>query len=284
MIAVAAGLTAAVVWGVSGLCASRVSAVLGVWPTVGWVMALGLGAIVPFLLLGAGPGLRGQDLVWFVVAGMGNVLGLAAVYRAMRSVAVSVVVAIGGAEGAIAAILGIVGGSRASTLTGIGISLVLLGVLTVAYVPERADTPAILRTGRAPGHGWAIGAASMFGFALYATNRLALSGSIAWAVAPPRILGTLFIAAPLALTHRLPMQRRVVPIVGLGAMTELLGFVAVAVGSRDSLVVTDVLSSQFPVATAVGAFLFFRERLEPRERNGVLLLILGATLIALARG
>src|SRR3954454_9542352 len=195
--AVAAGSLAAVAWAISGLCASRASAVLGVWSTVGWVLGLGLVAIAPFLVLGPDPNFGGGELIWFAAAGLGNVFGLAAVYQAMRSITVSVVVAIGAAEGAIAAILAIVGGSPASILTGVGICVVLLGVVVVAQGPEAAGTSKTLGPGLGSGYGWAVAAAGMFGFALYATNRLALSGTIAWAVAPPRIVGTIAIAAPL---------------------------------------------------------------------------------------
>jgi drug/metabolite transporter (DMT)-like permease len=276
MIAIASGMTAAVAWSISALCASRSSRTIGAWSVVAWMMLVGLLAIVPLLVVAGAPHHLGDEADWFVIAGLGSVLGLTSEYIAMRTIPVSIAVAIAASEGVIAAFIGIAAGSQVTPTLLAGSSLVLVGVLMAGSASASVSHgPGAIR-----GYAWACLAAMLFGLALYATNQLAINESAAWAVLPPRALGVAVIAAPLALAGKLRVTRGVAPLVIAAGVAEVLGFLAVALGSRESLVVTDVLSSQFPAFTAIGAFLIFGERLGRRQRCGIALVAVGAGVIA----
>lgn len=96
--------------------------------------------------------------------------------------------------------------------------------------------------------------AALFGFTLYATARASDNLPIAWVLLPARLMGTLVIAAPLALAGRLRMTRQAVPLVLLSGFCEVLGLTAFALGSRDGVAVTAVIGSQFAGLSAVAAF------------------------------
>ena len=84
---------------------------------------------------------------------------------------------------------------------------------------------------------------------------------IAWAVAPPRILGVLLVFIPLAATLRLQVTRPALPLVVIAGIAEVVGFALFAVGSRHGVAVAAVLASQFAAIAAVAAYFLFRERL-----------------------
>ena len=115
MIAVALGLCTALVWAVSTVAGSRAVKVLDQYSVVAWAMLLGLLLTLPFALAGGIPAeLRGSTLVWFWVAGAGNVGGLLITYAALRIGKVGLVAPVVATEGAIAAVISsLLGESRA---------------------------------------------------------------------------------------------------------------------------------------------------------------------------
>jgi drug/metabolite transporter (DMT)-like permease len=278
MIAVIAGLTAAVAWAAAGLCASRTSRALGAWTAVAWITVFGLLGLLPLLVVAGRPGYGTSQLAWFFIAGFGSVLGLAAMYHSMESLPVGVAVGVAAGEGAIAALIGIALGASASPLVLIGTVIVSAGVASLALADERVaerTNPA-----RPRGYGWALFASLLFGIALYATNRLATDGPLAWSVAAPRIVGPLAIAVPRLAVGAMRLTRKALPFAVAAGLTEVGGYLAVAAGSRHSLVVTDVLSSQFPVFTAVGATVFLDERLATAQRRAIVIVAVGGALVA----
>jgi drug/metabolite transporter (DMT)-like permease len=286
MIAAAAGITAAIAWAISSLCSSRSSRAIGPWPVVAWVMVVGLIASTPLLIAGGAPNLDREELAWFAVSGLGNILGLACLYAAMRTLDVSIPVAISAGGGAIAALIGIATGSRASLLMVAGILLVTWGVLAATTpAAPRDDGPAPAddaRGGPNPGYLWACAAALLFAGSFFGINQLATTQPLGWAVVGPRIFGVVLVAVPLAIRGRMPIDFKVAPLVVGAGLAELAGFIALALGSRVDLVVTDVFASQYPLVTMLGAFLLLQERLHRRQRWAVAQVAAGVAIIALA--
>ena len=121
MIAILGGLGAALAWATTMLCSTKASRTIGVLPTLGWVMLVGLVPTVPAVLLTGGSAPHGGSWGWFVTSGCGNVAGLALTYAAVRRGKVGVVAPIASTEGAVAAVLAIALGESLSP--GIGTAL-----------------------------------------------------------------------------------------------------------------------------------------------------------------
>ena len=113
VIPVLAGLTAAVMWGLSTVVASRSTKVLGSQGALAWVMLIG-GALTLALapISGIPHGISNTAWGWAITAGFGSAFGLSMMYRALRIGKVGVVAPIASTEGALAAVLSIALGER----------------------------------------------------------------------------------------------------------------------------------------------------------------------------
>ena len=103
---------------------------------------------------------------------------------------------------------------------------------------------------------------------------------MAWVLLPFRLLGTVLVALPLALSGRLALTRRAAPLVLAAGILEVLGFASFTVGARHDLAVAAVLSCQFAAISAVAAYFLFRERLERLQLVGVVVVLAGVTLLS----
>lgn len=277
MIAVLGGLGAALAWATTMLTASRASPLIGSWSTLAWVMLTGLLVVGPVALVQGRPeGLDRGAMTWLAIAGFGNIAGLLLVYTALRIGKVGVIAPISSTEGAIAAVIAVVAGETLGVWTAFALIIVAAGVVLAARPaePEEAghDDPraALL----------ALAAALAFGAGLYATGRASLDLPIAWAVLPPRLLGVVFVTVPLALSGRLLLTRRAVPFVVASGLAEVAGFVSYAVGARHGIAIAAVLASQFAALAAVGAAVFFKERLTRVGVAGVVVIAVGVAVVS----
>jgi drug/metabolite transporter (DMT)-like permease len=149
------------------------------------------------------------------------------------------------------------GSSRSSRMLPAGSVLswiMLVGLLTDLMVSAGSAAPAPTGTGT-----WVLLAAAGVGNVLPS----------AWAVLPPRLVGVIAVAAPLALIGRLKLSRRAAPYLILSGMAEIAGFWSYSIGARQSIAVAAVLASMFASVTALGAYLLFHERLTRDQLLGV---------------
>jgi drug/metabolite transporter (DMT)-like permease len=277
--AILGGLGAAAAWAVTILCAARATRIIGSASVLGWVMLTGFCIVVPWALLeGIPDGLDAGSATWLFVAGAGNILGLLLTYSALRTGNVGIVAPIVSTEGAVAAILAVLAGEQLGAGSAAILALIAVGV---ALAATSAETPVETGADRHPAAVpvLALLAACSFGVSIYATARASAELPIAWAVAPPRILGVLFIAVPLAATARLRITRSALPLVVVSGIGEVVGFAFFAVGSRHNIAVAAVLSSQFAALAAVGAYVLFRERLSRVQLAGVVTIVAGVAVL-----
>ena len=298
MAAVFGGLSAALIWAIGSLGASRAARGLGPVHTLAWVMLIGLAVMGLILPFSRGASLSGPAIVWLVLGGAGNVGGLLLMYRALTIGQMGVVMPIVATEGGIAAVIAIAAGQPVGAIRGAALATTVLGAVMIAIAPRRASTPAALAppgTGgphaaaHPTGHGdrraaaWASVGALLFGVGLYATGRAGAVLPAAWAVLPPRIVGVAVVTLPLALSGRLTRPRGYGGWLLLSGICEVMGFLAYALGARHGIAVAAVL------ATLTGAFgaaigrLVFGERLGATQLTGILVSFGGvATLSALS--
>ena len=126
---------------------------------------------------------------------------------------------------------------------------------------------------------FASGAALCFGASLYATARASDVLPLVWAVFPARVLGVVAVALPLALSRRLQLTRRAVPLVITSGLCEVVGFASYALGSRHGIAVAAVLASQFAAMAAVAAYFLFHERLTRVQLSGIVAIAIGVAVL-----
>jgi drug/metabolite transporter (DMT)-like permease len=281
MIALLGGVGAALAWGVSTLCSARSSRLIRPASVVAWVALVGLAANVAVIAATReGIALSAADAGWMLAVGLPNVVGLLLSYTALRSAKVGLVAPIVSTEGAVAAVLAVVAGERLGTATAAVLGLIVAGIVIAAV--SREELPAAGAHQRRA-VGLALLAALSFGCGLYATARLGAAVPAGWAALPPRLVGVAVVTVPLAITGRLEISRRAVPLVVTAGVAEVAGFLAYVAGARHDVAVAAVLGSQFAALAGVAAFLLFRERLTRVQLGGVGCIVVGVAVLALLR-
>jgi drug/metabolite transporter (DMT)-like permease len=292
VLAIFGGLAAAVMWATTTICSSRSSRRIPASSVLAWVMVIGLVVTLPALVAtGVPAGVDLGVLAWLAVAGIGNVLGLLLEYAGLSIGKVGVVAPIASTEGAIAAIIAVAAGETLGTgaiamlavIAAAGV--VLAGLVTDPHGAELvagdwASVPSSGRGRRNRAAALAVGAALAFGVSLYAAGRVGLDLPIAWVLLPPRLVGVVAIAIPLALASRLRFSREVAPLLVVSGVAEVVGFVSFVLGARHGIAIAAVLGSQF---AAIAAFLFFGERLRRVQIAGVCAIAMGVAVLTVLR-
>jgi drug/metabolite transporter (DMT)-like permease len=274
VIAVIGGLGAAVCWAATTLCASRSTKLIGAPSALAWVMLVGFVVAAPLTAASGVPDdLDARELGWLAVAGAGNVGGLALNYGALRIGKVSIVAPIISTEGAIAALLAVLGGETLGAGVGALLGVVVLGVVLASVGPGGGSGDPLRATLLA------LGAAACFGASLYATARVSESLPLVWALIPARLLGVLVLTLPLLLSRNLRITRAALPLVVASGLCEVGGFALFAIGARHGIAVSAVLASQFAALAAVAAFVLFHERLGRVQLAGIGVIAAGVAIL-----
>jgi drug/metabolite transporter (DMT)-like permease len=280
--AVIAGIAVACIWTVATIASARLSREVGPPSALAGVMLVGLAASIPLLLLApAGPSDPSPYVPWLLVAGGANLVGLLLNYSALTRGSVSIVAPIAATEGAIAATISILAGETVTAGLIVALTVVAVGVVLTAWGPE--GDPAAGRPGGPVFLAMAITAALLFGCSLYAVGHASQSVPGAWIVAAGRILGTVFLALPLIATRRFRVTRSALPLVVLCGLAEVAGFLTISWGSRDSIAVTAVLSSQVAVLVPLVSMTVFHERLLRHQFLGAVLTGIGVGAVTLVQ-
>ncbi|MDP9327722.1 MAG: EamA family transporter [Actinomycetota bacterium] len=277
MIAILGGLGAALMWGTATLCSSRSSRMLGAGTVLSWVMLTGLAIALPAALAtGVPDGLDRGVGEWLLLSGAMNVAGLALVYEALRIGKVGIVSPLASTEGAIAALLAVLAGEALGIPTALLLILIALGIVLAAHPAEEHQVDH-LQPGKATL--MAIGAAATFGVGLYASGRVSDLLPVAWVILPARVLGTVFVALPIAVRGKLRLTREAAPLVAVAGLCEITGMASYAIGARHGIAVAAVLASQFAAVAAIGAYVMFHERLSRVQRTGAIVILVGVAFL-----
>jgi drug/metabolite transporter (DMT)-like permease len=278
MFAILGGLAAAAFWTVTTLCSSRSSRLIGSVSVLAWVMIGGLIVTAPMAAINGVPAnLHGSILAWLVLSGVCNVGGLLFAYEALRLGKVGLASPVISTEGAIAAVIAVVAGEALGLPRGVALAAIAIGIVAVAAGSAGEE---------APGHHdiraalFAGAAALSFGLGLYSTGRVSSDLPLVWVVLPPRIIGVVAVAIPLALSRRLRLTRRAAVLVVTSGLCEVGGYFAFAFGARHSISVTAVLGSQFAVLAAIVAYFLFGEKLGRLRIAGLVVTALGVAALS----
>jgi drug/metabolite transporter (DMT)-like permease len=273
------GLLAALMWGTSTAIASRSTRMIGSQQVLAYVMLTGivLMAVAAPVVEGV-PTVTGRGAAWALAAAVASVGGLALVYAALRIGKVGVVAPITSCEGALAAVFSVVFlGEQLSLGVALALAVVACGVVLVTFHAHLSDLhlrPALL----------AGSAAVVFGFGLVASSQAGGVIGPYWTILVSRVVGVVFVAAPMIVTGQLPLPgRRALPLVLYSGFAEVTGFVGYITGSQHGVAVPAVLASQFAAVAAFVSFLFFGERLSRMQACGAVLIGTGVATVAVLR-
>ena len=272
-------LSAAVSWGTAdflgGLASRRGGRVNAVAITVQLAGLLSIAVIALF----TGGRLTVADFVWSFLAGIASGLALFSMYVGFTKSHTGIVAPIAAVgTGLIPVLFGLSTGDDLSLYQAVGVPLGLIAVWLVSRPNIRAaPSPFQSRAGFVYGVAAGLG----YGFMFIALDQLA-ADSGAWGVVPVRGGGLLTVAVITAL-RRLPMVPvgRVWPMILGSGLLGSIGYLAFIIAARlGDLTIVAVISSLFPAATVVLAYLFLQERLSRLQRIGVVTALIAVALVS----
>lgn len=306
MTAILAGLGAAALWAAATLCSSRSSLMLGSRVVLAWIMIVGVVVGLPVAVVSPPPStVAPSTFALLFLAGTCYVVGLQLTYAALRVGKVSIVAPIVSTEGAVAALVSVALGDPIGLVAGVMLAAIAVGVVLSSVERARPEVaagdfdlvadaideptptlgPAASRPAEPPVDARrtavrAIVAAGVFGIGLVAAGRSALLVPVSWVALSARLIGIVGVVIPLLIQRRLRLSRAALPLVVIAGIGEVVGSMLSAWGSRESIAITAVMGSQFAALAAVAAFLLFGERLARVQLVGVVLIVVGVTVLA----
>lgn len=283
---------AALSWGAgdfSGGIATRLS---NSFVAVFLVQGVGLVVAAILLLLGGESMPSAAALAWGAAAGASGSFGLGCFYLALSRGTMGLVAPVTALLAAAwPAALSLLTGDSVGTLALAGMAIALVSMVLISLPDRRAGTPVMPTYHGSRRNEWLLilGAAAGFGgFFLLVDASHEAGGAVWWPLLMVKlagvaaVLGAALVLAPLG---RFPGVR-------LGAAALLTGSVAalgdlggnlffVLASDEGELAVVIVLTSLYPVVTALLARVFLHERLSPLRLLGVAFAIVGVVLIGL---
>lgn len=282
LLALGWGSVGALAWGVSALSWTfAIRRGIGIWPMLHWsfVCALLTAAGAATLVEGA-PSIASTALVGAVIAGTLYAVGDAFFFRAVDSWLVALVTPIVACSGAVGALLAVVAGEPLAAATALGLAFIVVGLIAVA-------TPGVEVVGtddragpQLKSIGLAAAAAAAFGAVLFVSGKTA-GGDPLWLVAIARGCAIPIVAA-LCITTRqgFAVPQGAWPWVISGGAFDALGYAAFIEGSGYDLPVASIALSQYAAIAALGGVFLLRERFTVHQGVGVVLMLIGAAVVA----
>ena len=257
---------------------------------VAQVVGLALASLL--LLLSAESRPSAEALAWGAAAGVSGTFGLGAFYLALSRGTMGLVApAAALLSAAWPAAFALLTGDSVGTVALAGMAVALVSIVLISAPDKRLGTPVMPTYHGSRRSEWLLilGAALGFGgFFLLIDASHEAGGAVWWPLLMVKVAGvSAVIVAALVLA---PMGR--FPGITLGAAALLVGAVAgigdlggnlffVLASSGGELAVVIVLTSLYPVVTAILARIILHERLSPLRLLGVALAITGVVLIGL---
>lgn len=248
-----------------------------------WAVALsaqlGGGVLVLVLTLFTDGSPTSTDLLWCVVAGLGNGFGTAFLYRGLSSGRMGVVAPISGVGAALVPVaVGLLTGERPAALVWVGILVAMPGIWLVSREPAGSIA------GQQPaGSGITDGVLAGLGFGtLFASLAQipAEAGFLPLALNQLVAAGTVVAVATVLRAPWLPREPRAAAGVISGALGALAtGLFMVATHSGD-LTVTAVIASLYPAFTVLLAASVLREHVHRAQALGLALCAAAIALVA----
>jgi drug/metabolite transporter (DMT)-like permease len=274
--AIALGLVAALLWGVSdflgGVQSRRLPALLVAG--AGQASSLVVLALVALLIGSSPPGFA--ELAPALGAGAAAAIGLGAFYRALAIGTLSIVAPITATGVVIPILVGVLGGDSLIVLQAIGIGAAATGVVLAARAGG-AGPPSVARESLL----LALLAAGCLGV-LFTCVHAAVSAGVLWSLLGLRAVSVCLLAILIvAARTKLEVSRADVPgLLAIGASETGATAAYSMASSRGMLSIVAMLAALYPVTTVVLARFVLGERLQGLQRMGVVLALGGVVAMA----
>lgn len=241
---------------------------------VGQLAAL-VGAVVLVVVV-ADPLPPAEGIALGLLAGVGNILGLATFYRAASLGPVSIAAAIGATGTTLPVIFGLASGESLQLNEAAGIVLAIAGAVLAAQKGDPVVIPADAAA-------WAVLSAFGFGGFLIALPEAVERGGTAWALVDARLaVVVLLVAGALVLRAPMTTTPRAVPLLAIPGLLLLAGTLMYAEATQRGLLsVVSVLASLATVVTVTLSYFILKERLSSLQRTGVAAATAGVVLLAM---
>jgi drug/metabolite transporter (DMT)-like permease len=277
MVPVALALGASLAWGASDFLAGLTTRSLALL----WVLlvsqATGLALVLTAALVSGAPLPGGHAALLATGAGVAELIGFAALYKALAIGRMSVVAPISAMAALLPIAVGLAAGDAPTGPQALGMTLALAGA-GLASIEWGGD-----HRRAAAGVGLALVAALGFGAFFVGTDLAADDGAL-WAVAINRAAAVAaLVGIVLALRGPSPITRdQLAPLAAVGALdisANVMFAIALTVGMAAAV---SVLGSLYPIATVVLARAVLHEQLTSSQRGGVVAALAGIGLVSLA--
>ncbi len=277
--AILLALGAAVAYGASDFVGGVASRRTTAWPVA--FLGATFGAVGATVLVVVFPGAPTvSDLLWGALAGVGNGLGGAFLYRGLslgRMGVVGPVSAVGAA--ALPVLVGVLGGERPAQLVWAGIVLALPAIWLVAREPAISDGAVRLADGLVEG----VLAGAGFGLLFAALGQVPDGAGYA-PVLLSQLIGMLAIIGLVTVMGGRWVPRHRSEVVGGAAagvlsVTAVVGFLLAT--QQGLLAVSSVLASLYPAVTVLLASVLLRERIHRAQGVGLALCAVSVAFVAL---
>ena len=251
---------------------------------IAWFMLVSQGAalvVLVVLVVVLAPDAPGESHhAWGLGAGALNAVALGAFYRATNLGAISIAAPIGSTGAVVPVVVGLISGEEPGALQLVGIPLAIAGVMLAASA-RPADQTAVQRGDARAAVLWAVLAAMLFGVFLTTFAEAAEGGGV-WATLDTRIgLVAVVLGAVLLTGAARPITPREVPAVALPGLLLVAGTLLFAAATtRGLLSIVSVIATLFPIVTVTLALILLDERLDARQRAGIVAALAGVAAIA----
>jgi drug/metabolite transporter (DMT)-like permease len=271
-------ILSSILWGTSDFEGGRLSKKHAPLAVLGFTQVLGLVfGIVLMLASGAWSAQAlgsGGYLVPGIIAGLFGYFGLFCLYAGLSTGRMGVVSPISSMGAIVPLTYALINGDKLSTITSIGVVLALVGVFC-ASGPELSQglplKPLLLAIGAALGFGTALTSMSIGSQSSALMTMVSMRGA------------TFFVTIAIAFKFRTMggFTKKEYPSLIFIGIADFLANVLLGVACTKGLVsIAMVLGSLFPIATALLAFKFLRERLQRIQYIGIALAVAGVALIS----
>jgi drug/metabolite transporter (DMT)-like permease len=280
MVALALALGASVAWGGSDFVAGLASRRMPLLAVLAGSQVAGLALLLGLLAVSGETPPPGGAVLAAAVAGVVELLGFAALYRALALGPMAVVAPISSVAALVPVTVSVAAGERPATAAAVGMGLVLMGA---ALACAEGESGAPRRPGRVvPGAALAVLAALCFGAFFTAMNAAANEAGAVWAVALNRSTSVSVLVFAVALMRpRLEFPRPDLAAVATVGLLDAAANAMFAFALTQGLTSTvSVLGSLYPVTTVVLAAMVLDERVAPRQAAGVAAVLLGIGLVS----
>ncbi|MFZ3216387.1 MAG: DMT family transporter [Candidatus Acidiferrales bacterium] len=304
-LAIVLGVSGAVCWGASDFAARFAARRVGAYRTLFFMQFFGFLALSVYLIW-TGAFSRGIAPGWHpwamaVAAGLLNMLASLALYHSFEHGALSIVGPVSSSYPALTVALSLFSGERIHALRGAGLALTLFGVILAATSFAQASTAsgatensrpsqhvdhaAHARTHLSAGVGWALFAALGFGvlfwfLGFYVVPAVGSPISV-WVMRLTALVSLSVAAAPARQTLRLPRGAVWWLLLAVGILDTAAFVINNAGLATGQIAVVSVLASLYGAVTVLLAWIFLRERLEPTQWLGIVLIFAGIVLVSL---